>query len=186
MHSCIRTVHERTIHVASDLQYSHASLIPSNHTKHILQNVYIYAYVIHVRYFKERLTRLGWIGSALIILGCVLCIIFGASNEGEIAVRELKAAASKPVFVVFSVIHISLICVALYIGKTWKPRQRAYIDQEAAKSQTTHSSPALVTRTVTESDDSHHMTTTAVASAVNDNVTSTIASQSHCRSGLGR
>ena len=61
-------------------------------------------------YFDENLSFLGYVGSILIIVGCVLSIIFGTHSQDELKVANLFNKAYSYKFVLFTTIHGSF-CV---------------------------------------------------------------------------
>eukprot|EP01084_Bolivina_argentea_P188775 324860_1 len=59
-------------------------------------------------YFEETLTIHGIIGSISIIIGCILCIIFGEHGTDEITIKSLFKYAHTKQFITFTTLHISM------------------------------------------------------------------------------
>lgn len=69
-------------------------------------------------YFNERLSLFGYLGSALIMIGCVLCILFGTHDQDELDISNLYDNASTLKFIVFTSVHGFLCVVFGIIGAT--------------------------------------------------------------------
>ena len=67
-------------------------------------------------YFNEKLTLEGFIGSALIMIGCVLSIIFGEHGQDSLTLNSLFKYANTKRFILFTTFHITMCFIFGVIG----------------------------------------------------------------------
>ena len=61
-------------------------------------------------YFDERLTFYGYLGSAMIMIGCSVSIVFGTHSQDDLKIDDLFIKADSYKFILFTTIH-GFLCI---------------------------------------------------------------------------
>ena len=135
-----------------------------------------------IRYFDEKLSFYGIIGSFLIMIGCVITIVFGTHEQEEIFIDDLIEKADTN-FIIYSILDISIIILCCIISMRMHSH---HIETNRNRNRNNGATIKNNTNTMTMTHDGNNSRVNSVNSVNSvNNVTSSSSKTSHTKAKSG-